>query len=387
MLQPFLSLVLTLCLLVSSGYSVSAQSSGQTLADIMARQNGGTAVNAQAGPDGAMTSEPNLSSPLGTLGATSDADIFRAYRDGSADVTSSVSGPTGNVVMQDGGMAWLKFRSGPLLTYGGYGLLGMMVLLLLFYLIRGRIMIDGEKTGQTILRFKTLERFAHWLTAIPFILLSITGLVSLFGRIAIIPLVGHEMFSSVALLGKFIHNYVAWAFMLGIVLSFILWVWDNLPNRSDIGWLLKGGGIFTKGLHPPAGKFNAGEKVIFWCVIGFGVMISVTGLSMLFPYQLYMFAPTFEALNYLNIPQLLGMGELNTMLAPQEEMQLSQLWHAVIAFIYMTIIIAHIYLGSVGMEGALSSMTNGQVETQWAKEHHSLWYDEAIKELADKSSD
>lgn len=387
MLRPFTTLVLTLFLLVFSGFSVAAQNNGPSLDDIMARQKGQAVQGTADVFKGAPRMVPNVNGPLGPLGATSDTELFRAYRAGSADIVSSDSGPTGTVVMQDGGMAWLKLRNGPLPTYGGYLLLGMLALILIFFIFRGKILIEGKKTGETIIRFKTLERIAHWLTAIPFILLGITGLISLFGRIAIIPLIGRETFSSVAIVGKFIHNYVAWAFMAGIIISFVLWVWDNLPDRTDIPWLLKGGGLFTKGSHPPAGKFNAGEKIIFWAVIGFGVLISITGISLLFPYQLNMFAPVFEVLNYLQIPQLLGMGELNTALAPQEEMQLAQLWHAIIAFIYMAIIIAHIYLGSVGMEGALSSMTNGKVETQWAKEHHSLWYEDMVQKNADKSSE
>lgn len=358
----------------------------QTLEDILARQRG-EAVNDQFRQDA--TGNPDLAAPranqLGTLGGVSDPEFWRAYRYGSADITSTDPTPAGNVVIQDGGMRWLQWRAGPVRTYGGYLLLGMLGALLLFYLIRGKILIEGEKTGETILRFKVIERFAHWVMAIPFVLLAMTGLTLLFGRVALIPLFGHEVFVPIAIAGKFVHNYVAWPFMLGVILSFVLWVWKNLPEKTDITWLLKAGGLFTKGVHPSAGKFNAGEKIIFWSVIIFGVMISATGISMLFPFQLQMFAPAFEALNFTGIPQLLGFGEFNTALAPQEEMQFAQLWHVIVAFVYMAIVIAHIYLGSVGMEGALVSMTKGEVEVQWAKEHHDLWYEDVIKENAEKT--
>ena len=155
--------------------------------------------------------------------------------------------------------------------------------------------------------------------AIPFMLLAITGLLMLFGRVALIPLFGHEVFAPIASVGKFIHNYGAWPFMLGVILSFVLWAWKNLPEKTDIAWMLKAGGLFTKGVHPSAGKFNAGEKIIFWSVITFGVLISVTGVSMLFPFQITLFGPLFEMLNFTGIPQILGAGELNTALAPQEE--------------------------------------------------------------------
>jgi formate dehydrogenase subunit gamma len=264
----------------------------------------------------------------------------------------------------------------------------MLGALVLFYIIRGKIMIEGEKTGERILRFKLIERIAHWTMAIPFVLLAITGLSLLFGRVALIPIFGKEVFTPIAIAGKFVHNYVAWPFMLGVILCFVLWVWKNLPEKTDIGWMLKAGGLFSKGVHPSEGKFNAGEKIVFWSVITFGVLISLTGLSLLFPYQLPFFAPVFGVLNDLGLPQLFGIGALDTALAPQEEMQFAQLIHAIIAFVYMAIIIAHIYLGSVGMEGALDSMTKGTVEVQWAKEHHDLWYEDVVKEgAAAKSAD
>ena len=278
-------------------------------------------------------------------------------------------------MIQDGGMRWLEFREGPLLKYGGYLLLGTLVALALFLLIRGRIRIDGEKTGRTIERFKSVERFGHWLLAGSFILLGVTGLITLFGRTVLIPLFGHETFSFLAVGSKWVHNNVSWAFMLALVMIFVMWVVHNLPDRTDIKWLLKGGGIFGGG-HPPAKKFNAGQKLIFWAVIVLGTSISVSGLSLLFPFEINMFAATFEKLNSFGISQALGLGELRTTLAPHEEMQFAQLWHSIVSFVLMAIIFAHIYLGSVGMEGAYDAMGSGHVEEQWAREHHSLWVDE-----------
>ncbi|MDJ0860354.1 MAG: formate dehydrogenase subunit gamma, partial [Dinoroseobacter sp.] len=128
----------------------------------------------------------------------------------------------------------------------------------------------------------------------------------------------------------------------------------------------------------------AGQKVIFWSVILLGGSISASGLSLLFPFELPMFAATFEKLNAIGLPQLLGFGELRTELAPHEEMQYAAAWHAIVSFVLMAIIIAHIYIGSVGMEGAYDAMGSGQVEEQWAKEHHSLWVEEVkAKEASD----
>jgi len=160
---------------------------------------------------------------------------------------------------------------------------------------------------------------------------------------------------------------------------FVMWVIQNLPHRSDINWLLKGGGIFSKG-HPPAKKFNAGQKLIFWSVIVLGTSISISGLALLFPFEINMFAATFSKLNSLGISGALGLGELRTTLAPHEEMQYAQLWHAIVSFVLMAIIFAHIYIGTVGMEGAADAMTSGEVEEQWAREHHSIWVEEVEAE-------
>ncbi|MFV2092456.1 MAG: formate dehydrogenase subunit gamma [Hyphomicrobiales bacterium] len=386
--RSFLALMLSVLLFAASNVSANAQTAdnprastggAQTLQDILARQRGETVdYRFRREAIGNRQSGARTVAPLGTLGGVSDAEIYRAYRFGEAVIISTSIGPAATVVIQDGGMAWLKLRAGPLPKYGGYLLIAMLVVVALFYLLRGKILIEGEKTGETILRFKNIERLAHWGMAIPFLLLAFTGLTLLFGRVALIPLFGKEVYSPIAIAGKYVHNYVAWVFMAGLILSFVLWVWDNFPDRSDFVWLAKGGGLFTKGVHPPSGKFNAGEKLIFWAVIWFGVLSSITGLSLLFPFDLPMFAPTFQFLNDTGIPQFVGLGELDVTLAPQEEMQLSQIWHASIAFVYMAMIIAHIYLGSIGMEGALESMTRGEVEVQWAKEHHSLWYEDVV---------
>jgi formate dehydrogenase subunit gamma len=170
--------------------------------------------------------------------------------------------------------------------------------------------------------------------------------------------------------------------MLGLALVTVFWIAHNIPNKHDLKWIAVGGGLFSKGVHPPAKKFNAGQKLIFWSVVLLGVSISVSGLSLLFPFQFHLFGPTFGKLNAVGIPQAIGLGELSTDLSIYAEMQLSQLWHGIIAFVFMAIIIAHIYIGSVGMEGAFDAMGSGEVEVQWAKEHHGLWYEEVTGEKA-----
>ena len=354
----------------------SATGGATTLEDIMARQRGETVDNSfRSSATGNPDTAAGISQQLGTLGGASDPELWRALRFGSANITASNNGPAATVLVQDGGMKWLQFREGPLLKYGGGLLLLTIGLLLAFLLLRGRIGIDGEKTGRTILRFKAIERFGHWLLAGSFILLGLTGLVSLFGRKFLIPTFGHDTFAFLAVGSKWIHNNVSWAFMIALVMIFVMWVVHNLPSRTDINWILKGGGILGGG-HPPAKKFNAGQKLIFWSVIVLGTSISVSGLALLFPFEINIFAATFAKMNSLGLPGLVGMADLPTTLSPHEEMQYSQLWHAIVSFVLMAIILAHIYIGSVGMEGAYDAMGSGEVEEQWAREHHSLWVEE-----------
>ena len=355
----------------------SATGGAQTLSDIMARQKGEAVQddfrrNATGDPSIAA----DLQQQLGTLGGVSDPELWRALRYGTANISVSAGGEVATVLVQDGGMRWLLMRNGPVAEYTAYGLGGILALLVLFYLLRGKIRIDGEKTGRTVTRFKAVERFAHWVLAGSFILLGFTGLYSLFGRMVLIPLFGKETFASIALVSKWVHNNVSWAFMIALVVIFFMWVANNLPNRTDLKWLAMGGGIFKKGVHPPAKKFNAGQKLIFWSVIVLGASISASGLSLLFPFEMPMFAATFAKMNALGLTEMLGMEPLRTVLAPQEEMQLAQLWHTIVSCVLIVIIIAHIYIGSVGMEGAYDAMGSGEVEEQWAREHHSLWLDE-----------
>lgn len=355
----------------------SATGGAQTLSDIMARQKGEAVQddfrrNATGDPSIAA----DLQQQLGTLGGVSDPELWRALRYGTANISVSAGGEVATVLVQDGGMRWLLMRNGPVAEYTAYGLGGILALLVLFYLLRGKIRIDGEKTGRTVTRFKAVERFAHWVLAGSFILLGLTGLYSLFGRMVLIPLFGKESFASIALVSKWVHNNVSWAFMIALVVIFFMWVAHNLPNRTDLKWLAMGGGIFKKGVHPPAKKFNAGQKLIFWSVIVLGASISASGLSLLFPFEMPMFAATFAKMNALGLTEMLGMEPLRTVLAPQEEMQLAQLWHTIVSCVLIVIIIAHIYIGSVGMEGAYDAMGSGEVEEQWAREHHSLWLDE-----------
>ncbi|MBA5776614.1 formate dehydrogenase subunit gamma [Stappia sp. F7233] len=307
--------------------------------------------------------------PGNTLGTASDADLWRAVRQGVAGNVSIPDKKAGTLVQSEGEL-WRSLRNGPVALYSSWALIGMIVLLALFFALRGRIRIDHGRSGATITRFAGYERFGHWLLALSFLTLAVTGLNIMYGRYVLLPIIGGEAFGFITLMGKYLHNYLAFAFMAGLVMIFLMWVRHNLPDRTDLVWLAKGGGIFVKGSHPPAKKFNAGQKAIFWLVILLGLSLSVSGWALLFPFTTDFFSGTFAAVN-----AVFGT-DLPTALAPIQEQQLNSLWHSVVAVALTCVILAHIYIGSVGMEGAFDAMGSGEVDLNWAKEHHSIWVEE-----------
>lgn len=317
--------------------------------------------------------------PGNTLGTSSDSDFWRQIRQGQQGQVSIPDARAG-VLIQSEGDNWRAFRNGPLSLYGAWALLGILILLSLFFILRGRIKVEHGLSGKLIERFNSVERFAHWLTATSFVVLALTGLNVLYGRYALLPVIGPDAFSVITVAGKYLHNYIAFAFMVGVVMMFVLWVKHNIPNRLDLVWIAKAGGLFSKGVHPSSKKFNAGQKIIFWSVIIGGASISASGIALLFPFELHMFGKTFAVFNMFGT-------NLPTELTVMQEMQLSQLWHSIVGLALIVIIVAHIYIGSIGMEGAFDAMGSGMVDENWAKEHHDLWVEEVQARQASAGSD
>lgn len=355
---PALAMILLLGLAVVQGGSfldVKAQSSGQP------------EVTSEGPVDGAV--------PGNTLGTTGDADQWRAIR-GGLQGSVSIPDKKSGVLIQSDGENWRSIRNGPLMTYGSWILLGTIILLALFYLIRGRIRLEKGPSGILIERFGGLERFVHWMTAVSFILLALTGINILWGRHVLLPVIGPEAFSAMTLGGKYAHNFLAFPFMLGVLLMFVLWVGQNIPNRHDLVWFGKGGGMFSKHSHPPARKFNGGQKIIFWAVVLGGLSLSISGIALMFPFEFALWEKTFAFLN------IFGAGFPETV-SPIMEMQLSSLWHSILALVMIAIILAHIYIGTLGMEGAFAAMGSGYVDENWAREHHNIWVEE-IREQSEQ---
>jgi formate dehydrogenase subunit gamma len=284
-----------------------------------------------------------------TAEAVQEDKLLNALKEGDR-ITGRITIPDtmASSLIQPAGRDWRDFQRSKLPIIGGVAILGMVLLLAIFLMMRGRIRVDHGFSGTKILRFASFERFTHWLTASCFIVLALSGLNISFGRVLILPLFGAEAFATMSGYAKIAHDYLAFPFMLGLVIMFLIWIKDNIPGKIDWQWIKQGGGILSNGKHPPARRFNAGQKGIFWIVIVGGTLMSVSGWFLLFPY----------------LP------------ASVTTLQIWTVVHAVIAMLFIAAMLAHIYIGTVGMEGAFDAMGTGEVDLNWAKEHHSLWVEE-----------
>jgi formate dehydrogenase subunit gamma len=293
----------------------------------------GPAIAQNRGPDGA---------PNPTASVASEHDLLKQFPriEGRIDIPDTKEA----VLIQPAGRTWDYFHEVLLHRGGAIVILGTILLLGLAYLILGRIRITAGRSGQKILRFRAFERFSHWLTAVSFVILGLTGLNITFGKIVLLPLIGPDAFAGISEAAKYVHNFTSFAFIAGLILIAVIFFGDNLPERVDIDWLRQGGG-FIKGQHAPAGRFNLGEKIVYWLSLAAGVAVSLSGLLLLFPFY-------------------------GTDIA---EMQLAQVAHAVVAVLFVALILAHIYIGTLGMEGAFEAMGTGEVDLNWAREHHDLW--------------
>ena len=249
------------------------------------------------------------------------------------------------VLIQPAGREWREFHQVTLYWIGAVSIIGILVLLVAFYLIRGMVKIQNGRSGRTIVRFNAFERFVHWLTAACFIVLAVSGLNITFGKVLLLPIMGEAAFAGWSQWGKYAHNYLSFPFTIGVVLIFLMWIGGNIPNRVDVEWLKRGGGIIGND-HPPAYRFNGGQKMIYWIVVLGGTAVAVSGYILMFPFY----------------------GGLTI-----AGMQVAQIVHSIVAVLFIAAMLAHIYIGTIGMEGAFEAMGSGEVDVNWAKEHHSLW--------------
>ena len=268
--------------------------------------------------------------------ATSEQQLLNQLKGGVISGTVSIPDQKAANLEHPAGRNWQTFHTVTLKWIGGIAILGMLALLIIFYLWRGTMKIEGGRSGRTMVRFNGFERFVHWLTASTFVILGLTGLNITFGRALLLPWMGPDAFSSWSQWAKYLHNYLSFAFTIGVVLMFLMWIGQNFPTAADAAWFKAGGGMGKGHTHPPAHKFNGGQKLLYWLIVLGGAAMIISGYMLMFPFY----------------------GGLNI-----DNMELAEVFH---------------YLGTLGMEGAFEAMGTGTVDVNWAKEHHNLWVEEEM---------
>jgi formate dehydrogenase subunit gamma len=255
--------------------------------------------------------------------------------------------------MTTAGQAWREVRNGWILPYGGALLLIVLAALVMHYFGMGPIGQHHPDTGRKIERFTPFERASHWANAIAFVLLGISGIVMAFGKFFLLPIIGQTLFGYFTYILKNVHNFAGPLFAVSLVIMIVGYARDNLPQRGDMGWLVRFGGFFggKHGEEPPSNKYNAGEKMMFWSgvfLLGLVVVGSGLVLDKLVPNLLY----------------------------ERSTMQVANMVHAIASVLMLAMFFGHIYLGTLGMRGAYSAMRTGYVDEEWAKEHHRYWYED-----------
>ena len=277
-----------------------------------------------------------------------NAPLWREIRSGIPQVTS-LPGRETNVLIQPEGQTWRALRV-PMATIGGFAFVFTLLALLGFYLWRGPLRLHGAPTGRLIERFSVAERAVHWTVAITFTTLAITGLILAFGKTVLLPLIGYSLFAFLAILAKNIHNFVGPVLVVALPVMIVLFFRENIWRAYDWMWLRKAGGMIS-GEHVPAGKANAGQKILFYLmVVVLGIALSISGL----------------VLNFPNFEQT------------RQTMQIANSIHFVAAMIAVCLLAGHIYLGTIGMTGAWQAMRYGYVDETWAREHHQYWYNDVM---------
>lgn len=276
-----------------------------------------------------------------------NAPVWREVRSG-AGAYASIPGRETNVLVQTNGQEWRAKRNGFWSVISGWLLVATIAVLALAYVLIGTARLEHPETGRKVLRFTQWERWVHWTVAITFSILAISGLLMLFGKNIVLPIIGYTLFSWLAALSKNLHNFLGPLFFVSVLIMVATFIRGNWPRSWDFNWLIHLGGLIGKA-HVPSGKYNAGEKLWFWGgVLFLGVVVSLSGLVLDFP----------------NFDQT------------RATMQTANIIHLIATSVFMAFALGHIYLGTLGMAGAYQGMKTGVVDEEWAKEHHEYWYDD-----------
>ena len=206
--------------------------------------------------------------------------------------------------------------------------------------------IDGNPL---IERYRPNERSNHWITAICFILLALSGLAMFHPAMAwLYALFGGGQWT------RILHPFFGLVmFVSFIIMAFRYWHHNQL-DAHDRQWLKQGADVVSnrEDKLPPVGRYNAGQKLLFFTLIVCMVMLLLTGIVI--------WRAWFSA--YFGI----------------ELIRLSALLHAFFAFVIIASIIVHIYAG-IWVKGSMGAMMRGSVTYGWARKHHRRWFEEEMR--------
>lgn len=191
-------------------------------------------------------------------------------------------------------------------------------------------------------RFTLKERILHWLVGISFVYVMLTGLAFFSPHLYWLAWV----LGGGTTVAKW-HPIAGVVFFAALGWMFLGWWRDMRFDAEDRNWLKKIGQYIRneeEGL-PEVGRFNAGQKQLFWLQVVSGVLLLVSGIPLWFPHS---------------FPQALRL--------------ISILVHEVSALVAIGGFIVHVYMGIAVVRGSLSAMVSGKVSRAWAKTHHARWY-------------
>jgi formate dehydrogenase subunit gamma len=309
---------------------------------IMAMALGMLALVGLVGPAGAQQINP-------TAESVSEKQLLREI--GGITGRCTLPDQKACTIEQAAGREWRAFHEVTLKWIGAIAIFGTLGLLLLFHFLRGVIRIEAGRSGRLLVRFSAFERFVHWMTASCFVILALSGLNMTFGKHLLLPVIGPQAFAAWSQWAKYAHNYLSLPFTLGVVLMLLMWIVWNFPTLTDLRWIWRGGGMIQD-THPPADRFNAGQKLFYWFVVLGGGVAVASGYALMFPF----YATDLDG------------------------MQTAQVVHGILGVAFVAVILAHVYFATIGVEGTFEGMGTGDVDASWAQQHHSAWFDrEAAK--------
>lgn len=203
-----------------------------------------------------------------------------------------------------------------------------------------------EPEQSEIRRFTLKERMMHWAVAIGFVYLMLSGLALFTPHLFWLA----QVLGGGSTIAKW-HPIVGLFFFAALAWMFLAWRRDMQREVENKGWLKNAGGYIRnqeQGL-PEVGRFNPGQKVLFWLQAVGAVLLLLSGIPLWFPHS---------------FPQWLRL--------------ISILVHEVAGLAVIGALIVHVYMGAAFVSGSLSAMINGTVSRGWAKTHHPRWYREKL---------